>query len=265
MARPPIATGPLIIGRDFSLEVALGNVSGYATLSKFGGASDCDSGVNTDLWDGADGATSTDIWVAPTTARTHDIASASANDTSAGTGMRTCRVFGLASWTAAEVSEDITMNGTTNVPTARPYIIIHRIKALTFGSGETNAGIITATAQTDTTITAAIQAGRGQTGMLIYGLPSTKALYLKAIRLYVLKNAATVEVNAKLLVRENANLATSGYIIKELSQFQSTVPLSRYYEIPKVIEGPAIVKIQVNTDTDGAGCVGAFDAYLVDN
>jgi hypothetical protein len=64
--------------RDFALEVALGKVTGYAPINKFGFALDADSGVPTDIWDGADGTTSTDVWEPPTQARTHDIASTSA-------------------------------------------------------------------------------------------------------------------------------------------------------------------------------------------
>ena len=108
--------------KDFSAEVALGNVSGWDHINKFGEALDADLSVDTDIWDGADGTTSTDVWVAPTTARTHDITSTSANDDGEGTpltGARTVEVYGLTAWNTAEVSETVTLNGTANVATAR--------------------------------------------------------------------------------------------------------------------------------------------------
>ena len=92
--------------RDFGLEVSLGNVPDYLGVFKFGQALDCDSGVPTDVWDGADGTTSTDLWVPPTTARLHDLVSSSASDdNAAGVGMRQVQVFGLTSWSTEEVSE----------------------------------------------------------------------------------------------------------------------------------------------------------------
>ena len=81
--------------KDFALEVAIGNVSKTFKINKFGCGPDCDSGIATDVWDGADGATSTDIWVAPTQARVHDIVSTQAADDGSpvGTGMRTVRIL----------------------------------------------------------------------------------------------------------------------------------------------------------------------------
>jgi hypothetical protein len=155
-------------GNTDGLEVAKGNVPGHSQIFKFGKALDCDSGVPTDIWDGADGVTSTDIWVPPTVARVHNLASSSdADNGGTATGMLTVRIFGLTDWDTAEVTEDVTLNGTANVATVNSYVIINGMRGLTFGSGETNAGIITATAVTDATITAAIQVGRGSSAMCI--------------------------------------------------------------------------------------------------
>jgi len=256
-----------IANKDFCLEVALGNVSGYSCINKFGQAPDADSGTLTDVWDGADGTTSTDIWVAPTAARVHAIVSNDTNDTSAGTGLQTCRVYGLTDWDTAETSEVVSMNGTTPVNTSSSYVIIHRMKSLTFGSGGTNAGIVTATAATDSTITAAIQAGEGQTLMAIYGVPSTQTLHLTQIYASVLKSigVGAVKVDATLLVKENADLATSGFITKERFQYTDQNSLHRDYCPVKSVTGPAIVKMQVETNVANSVATAAFDAYLVNN
>lgn len=247
--------------KDFSLEVALDNVPGYSKINKFGSAPDCDSGVFTDIWDGADGSTSTDIWVAPTQARTHTIASTSGNDAVAGTGLQTMRVYGLKDWDSKETSEIVSVGDTT----ANSYVIIHRIKGLTFGSGGTNAGIITATATTDGTITAAIQAGEGQTQMAIYGIPSTQTIHLKHVRADILRGVSSVISDLHLLVKENADLSTAGFIHKEDFQFASSTPLDRIYNIPKSFTGPAIIKIQVDTNSNNCNVTASFDAYIVDN
>ena len=89
---------------DASIEVPLGRVPGYASINKYGEATDCDSGVPTDVWDGADGTTSTDVWVAPTQARIHQITSTDIADDGdpAASGMRRIRVYGLKTWASAE-------------------------------------------------------------------------------------------------------------------------------------------------------------------
>lgn len=255
--------------RNFELEVSLGKITGYADVNKFGEALDCDSGVDTDIWDGADGVTSTDVWVAPTTARIHDLVSASVNDDGSpvGTGMRTIRVFGLTGWGTAEVSEDIILNGTTNVPTVNSYVIIHRMVGLTFGSLGGNAGIITATAQTDTTITAAIQVGEGQTLMAIYGVPSTQKIAILRSVYTVLKigGGASAKADGTLLVKENADQADAAFVTKERFQFVDGAPYVRDIHPPVVFNGPCIVKMQVNSNTANTVATALFDAYVVDN
>lgn len=255
----------LDVSRDFGTEVGRGNVPGYSKVNKYGEALDCDSGVLTDIWDGADGITSTDIWVAPTVARVHNLASASAADAAAGTGMRTCRVYGLIDWDTDEVSEDITLNGVTNVATINSYVIIHRIVGLTFGSGGTNAGIVTATAVTDATITAAIQAAEGQTLMAIYGVPSTKDIYVKTAMVTALRSVSTVKVDATIWAKENVDQSDAGFITKERFSLSDSHNWPRHWDPPKSFSGPCIVKIQVDTNASNTQVSAAFDAYLVDS
>ena len=172
---------------DPMLGIPKGDFSGYTAVNKFGRSTDVDDGVNTDIWDVANAnsypSAALDqqaIWVPPTTARTHQIASTSANDDGdpVGTGARTIQVYGLTGWGAAETSEVVTMNGTTDVATSSSYVIIHRMKVLTYGGSGPNVGSITATADTDDTITAMIAPGEGQTQMAIYGFPSTQTAYM---------------------------------------------------------------------------------------
>ena len=252
--------------KEFYLEAARGNIAGVYTVNKFGEATDCDDGIDTDIWDGADGTTSTDVWVQPTTARIHDITSTDVDDTSAGTGMRTVRIYGLTDWDTAETSEDVTLNGTSNVATSNSYVIIHRMKGLTFGSTGSNEGIITATAQTDATVTAAIQAGEGQTLMAIYGIPSTQKIYLLQLGMAVLKRSGLdASMDATLLVKEHADLSTSGFITKERLQGATDSPVLRVWGVPKLVTGPAIIKVQVNANANDVDVTASFDAVVVDN
>lgn len=235
------------------------------TINKFGRALDCDANVATDIWDGADGVTSTDVWVAPTQARKHDIVSTSTDDTAAGSGMRTVRIWGLTDWESPEVSEDVTLDGTSNVETANSYVIIHRMKGLTFGAGENNAGIIKATAQTDSTITAAIQTGECQTEMAIYGVSARHVFKVYEVVARMLKGTSNVTADLRLLCMENPGDSDAGWVTKEIFPLGSTTPLHRVYpeKSPKTLEGPCIVKLQVNSDTNNAQVVGCFDGELV--
>jgi hypothetical protein len=136
---------------DFFLSLSKGEIANHSDYSAFGINQDVDTGTPEDIW--LNGGTFTP----PTTYRVHNIASASANDTSAGTGARTVKVYGVVSTGLAE--ETITMNGTSNVATVNSYSDIYRMYILTAGSGETNAGAITATAVTDATVTCTIPTG----------------------------------------------------------------------------------------------------------
>lgn len=252
--------------KHIAVGVALGRIAGISAINKFGCAGSVGLNVKSDLWDGADGVISTAIWIAPTQARVHNIVSTNAADDGApvGTGMRTLRVYGLIDWDTPEVSEDITLDGTTTVATVNSYVIIHRMEGLTFGSGGTNAGVITATAVTDATITAAIVAGRGQTEMCIYGVPSTHSLALVSIMETVLRSAgSSVKLDADLQIKERADQADSGFITKEVFQFNDVAALHRIYGAYKLCTGPCIVKLQVTSDKASASVTGAFDGYLV--
>lgn len=250
---------------SFALEAALGRIPGYGTLFKFGEALDCDSGVDTDIWDGADGVTSTDVWVPPTQARIHNITSTSIADDGAplGTGLRTLRVYGLTDWDTKEVNEDIIMDGTTPVATTNSYVIIHRMHGLTYGSGGANAGIITATAATDATITAAIQVGNNQTLMAIYGFPSTQKLCITQLTSAML-GTATASADMKFLIRSNADQSDSGFRIVTVYNIDNAGSWIQGFDPPEQLSGPMICKVQANSNTNNSIITSTFSGYLVD-
>ena len=142
----------------------------YSPLQKFGRLASMGSGdTNFDVWDGA----SAYSWLAA--AATLTISSASTNDTSAGTGARTVRVYGLNS-DYEEIIVDMTMNGQTGVTIGTDLIRVHRAYVLTVGTGGVNAGNIwigsgTITAGVPANKYASISASMGQTLMAIYTIP----------------------------------------------------------------------------------------------
>jgi hypothetical protein len=256
---------------DFPLEVARGNISGMVSYNKFGRNIEIDSGVVADIWDGgytlASGGVSLK-WVAPTQARTHVIDSDNGGDTSGGAGARTVRIYGLTSWTTSEVTEDITLNDASPPTTANAYVIIYRMHVLTKGATNVNIGNISATASGDGTVTALIRAGQGQTQMAIIGIPSTQTAYMG--RLYTNTNKAVGAaglLDMSLLVNPEPQTELLNFVTKHTFGLQ-TVGTSAFtipYYVPKVIAGPAIIKIQITSGTNDMDVSGGFDLIIVDN
>lgn len=264
---------PEVASVPFEQLIAEGKVAGRFSVNKFGRNIEIDSGVTADVWDGghtiASGGVSL-LWVAPTQARIHDIVSSSASDDGSpvGVGARTIRIYGLTDWDTAEISEDITMNGTDSVATANTYVIIYRMEVLTKGATSSNVGIIKATAQTDNTITAQILANSGQTEMAILGVPSTQKAYVCIFYGELDKaagSAATADVC--LLVNPEPDAELTNFLVKHRFGLQ-TVGVSAYFHPfnpPKQIIGPAIIKATVVSGTNNVDISAGFDLILVDN
>ncbi len=256
---------PLAVTTNPILEIARGNVSGQTTINKFGRNIAVASGATADIWD--DGNTAgVLIWVAPTQARTHVIASTDANDTSGGTGARTVKIYGLPDWDTAEVSETVTMNTSSPPVTSNSYVIIHRMKVVTKGGTNVNIGEITATAAGN--VTAQINVGKGQTGMAIYGIPSTQKLYLGRIYANLNKSGgATGGADVSLEVNTEPNAELTNFTVRHTFGIitTGTSALTINYYVPKIIVGPAIVKMQAVSGVSSLDISAGFDGIIVNN
>lgn len=252
---------PRIVG-DFHLEVALHHVANYHSVNKFGQARDCDIGIPTDVWDGADGSTSTDIWVAPTAPRVHAIVSTDTADTDAGTGARRIEVFGITDWdNGFDTHETVIMDGTTPVNTVNSYVVVHRVSVHNFGSGGTNAGIISATAAVDGTVSAMMHIGVGQSQMAIYAIPTNFLFAITALHTCVVATQAA-NVMGQLLIKIHADTDDSGFVVKREWSFRRDMHYDLEYLPPLIVEGPAIVKIQVVSDSANVNVVANFDGIM---
>lgn len=261
--------------KSYALEVARGNVPGMSSVNKFGHNIEIDSGIAADIWDGgytvASGGNSL-LWVAPTTARTHQIVSTDDNDGKTGspssTGARTLRVYGLTGWSTAEVSEDITMDGTTNVATSNAYVIIHRMKVLTKGGTNVNIGDITATADTDSTVTARIRPGQGQTQMAVYGLPSIQTAYMGSYYASIDRTGGgTATADVCVMVNPEPDAELTNFLIKHIDGVLATGTshLHHPWYTPLVIPGPALIKIQAISGVNNNDVSAGYDLIVVDN
>ncbi len=253
---------------DFDIETTGGNVLGFSHTNKFGRNIQVDSGITADIWDGGHTGDVSLIWVAPTQARKHDFKSSSGDDASGGLGARTVRFFGLPDWDTKETSEVITMNGTNNVATTNDYVIIHRIQVLTKGGTSSNVGVITATAQTDNTITAQIRAGQGQTQMSIMGVASTQTCFIGRVYGDVNKaGGATGLIDMSLMVNPEPDAELTNFNVLHTFGLQTvgTSALSIIFTSPKTFKGPGIIKIQSISGTNNMDVSAGFDTVLRDN
>ena len=261
------AVAPLPIG-DPMLSVARGDVTDLMSVNKFGRSTNVDSGTDTDIWDGANATLDQAIWIAPTAASIHTIVSSHADDDGSpvGDGARTIRVYGLTAWDAAEVSEDITMNGVTGVTTENSFVIIHRMKVLTKGATNTNVGIITATAAAGQgeEITAQINAGEGQTQMAIYGISSLEKAYMTSYYASAIKSAVGVSAAVSLLVNPEPDAELLNFLVKHTNGLGADATnhiqhrFAPYFGIP----GPAIIKMQSNASTNDTDVSAGFDLIV---
>jgi hypothetical protein len=253
--------------RHYMLEIAQGAIPGQSSVNKFGRSTNVDSGVDTDIWDRANTTDDDDIWTAPTQAHTHQIKSTSGSDDGdpAGVGAQTLRIFGLTSWDTKEVSEDIVLNGVANVPTVNQYVIIHRMRVLTKGATSVNVGVITATADTDATVTAQINAGEGQTQMAVYGIPRGVTAYLTGYYFSVIKAAAAVRVSTALLVNPTPDVELLNFLVKHTLALDTTGTsyFDHQFRPYFKINGPAIIKCQGNATANDTDVSSGFDLILV--
>jgi hypothetical protein len=115
---------------------------------------------------------------------TPKISSSSAADAAAGTGVRTMRIFGLVS--GVEEYEDVTLNGQTQVALTKAFTSIYLGRALTAGSGKTNAGdiycntgAVVAGVPSDATKTHfKMPIGTSQTHVCVYRIPAGRVGYI---------------------------------------------------------------------------------------
>jgi hypothetical protein len=260
---------------DYFMEVAKGNVAGSFAVNKYGRAPNGIQLTATDIWSRADAAATQQIWLAPTAARIHTLASSDAADDGtpegAGAGAQSVRVWYLPDWDTREVFEDVVLNGTAGVAMLNAAVIIHRMKVLPVGSTyRINTGMITATAATDATITAQIDAGAGQTQMAIQGVPSTQKAYMVGYDISAHNSAnpaSPVKTDFSLLVNERPDLNTTAFSIKGNAGTIAvgTSSITRKFVPYKLINGPAIIKFQAVTSTADTEATVDFDLVLVNN
>lgn len=238
------------------LSLARGVIKGHSAVLKFGRNTDVDTAANEDIWDGGG------VWVPPTAARIHNLASTDATDDDGDDGARTVEVFGLDA-NFLEISETVTLNGVSNVSTVNSYTRIHRMKVKTAGVDGQNNGTIAATAVTDATVTAQISIGQNQTLMAIYTILAGKTGYMVSFFANMNRSNSTGSADIRLLIRPENEVyqvkAHVGIIGSGTSHFMHV------YIVPLKINAKSDIKIDGNVSSNNTDLSAGFDLALRSN
>lgn len=243
----------------YTYSIAKGDVEGHTALYKFG--SNADIGTNEETiweegglynWDALPYLLGGGALVG--------IASTSANDTSNGTGARTCTIYGLGSHVgeANLISETITLNGQNKVVSANSYQRVNRVVINTAGSSGKNEGIVYVGTGNFTTGVpdykwASIGIGDNQTLMAIWTVPQGKTFYMTAF-------TATTNSNKGLLVRMYAKPFGSVFQIKNESFMYST-GIREQFTVPLKFEELTDIDCRAKGVATGAGVSFTFEGW----
>jgi len=168
----------IVVANDAAYATALGQVSGIASTFIHGANPSAPNGTQVDIW--PNGGTLT--W--PQAATQMDVVSSSVNDDgnpTTSTGAQTVVIEGLNS-SFAEISETVTLNGTTLVTTTASFLRINSMYVATSGTYHgSNAGTITARVTGGGAVQATIAIGLGQSQKSHYTVPAGKtALWVRS-------------------------------------------------------------------------------------
>lgn len=232
--------------KDVFLEaVRTGTYFGKACVdySIYGLNLDVDTGGAEDVW--LQGG----LFVPPTTNRIHDIVSTDANDdgSPADTGARSVKVYGV---TASGLeTETIVMNGITNVATTKSYYDIYKMEVVTAGSSNANEGTITATAQTDGTVTNSIlTTSYNASARCAVFIPTGYTGYLFSIESSMQQATATSFADLWLLQKYSGGVWT-GRQVMTLNNSGNSLE-SHTFKLPYVLAADNWYKIQVASVTN---------------
>lgn len=251
LVRMRVTTGSTGTDLDssFDLAVALGQVDGAYSLTKFGANTAAPSGVKIDVWDA--GGT----YVFLDTAETLSIYSSDANDDISGTGARTVEIFGLDAG-YNEISETVQLAGTVLVPTVNEYIRCNRMIVRSAGSNGSAIGTIKADTSGGNTQTQLVN-GFNQSQMAIWTVPAGKTAVIKYTEASIGKGK---EGLFELTVRPFGEVFQTKKVLKVFEKKSAT---PRVYGT--AVTEKSDIKISVTSDSPNAFVVGEFECIVLDN
>jgi hypothetical protein len=158
------------VANPYLYQVAEGNVPDHTPWSKTGYNADLDTGTE-HIW--AVGGT----YVFPPSAMQLEVYSASANDTSDGTGVQQVQITYLDD-TYTEKTEIVTLNGGTQATVAKNILRVNNFRAYRLGANKVAAGIISLRETDDSPVYSQISLGATRARNSAVTVPLGKTLYI---------------------------------------------------------------------------------------
>lgn len=250
---------------DFLVEVAKGSVAGHSLVHKFGSNPDVDTAT-----------TPEDVWQSgglmhwPTAAGTLDVVSSSANDDgnpTTSSGAQTIVLEGLDA-DFEEISEEVTLNGTTAVTTTASFSRLNRAYVTSVGTYHgSNEGALTITTTVGANVMATIPIGYGQTQLARYTVPAGYTAYFLFGHAYV-DARSTKAADVQFRMMPNADDVTQPYggcqrnIIDQAGLIGASNRLHQAVQIPEKTDVWATV---VGVDANDTAIDVEFQLLLVAN
>ena len=177
----------------------------------------------------------------------------------AGTGASFIHIEGLNAL-RLEQRETVVLNGTTIVATSLTHARINRMRNFQTGTNGSNEGMITATAQTDATITSAILAGNNVTTQAIFSVPANKDAYITSFNASLAKKQAGVaEVNLRVGVFNDVLYINSAGSLHSSGTSRFSVEIN-YLIVP----GGAEIVVEADVDSNNMSVSASFSYFLVE-
>ena len=241
---------------NYHYEVALGRRQGHTTWNKFGYNNDIDIGTET-IW--YTGGTFTPI----VTARTLSVVSTDAADDDGNTGANSVIIYGVdANW--KEQTVVVTMNGITPVVTTETWMGVNRIAIYVSGTGQTNAGVITATATTEGTIQGEVPAGEGTTQQAIFFVEADHTALMDWLYITLTKNSGGTQPAIITKAFVYSAVSNSKY---EVFRDHIKGDVENHTELrpsqPFIVGEKSIVEFQCTTDQNNTEVTCRFSMILV--
>ena len=192
----------------------------------------------------------------PTSAGVVSVVSSDVNDDDGDTGARTLEVQGL-DGNYEEISETITLNGTSAVTTTASFLRVFRMRVITAGATGTNEGNITASIGGND-IARISSANGGQSLMAVYTVPKGKTAYLIDFHGSLSKNQEAV-----FMIRTKNGAVSSAWQVKAMfGTFANSVHY--HYPVPLEITEKTDIEVRVKAGATSE-CGSIFDLVLVND
>lgn len=177
-----------------------------------------------------------------------------------GVGLRSVRIEGINN-SYAEISEVVSLDGTTNSLTTLAFLRVNHITGQRVGSENDNAGVVTATSSSASTIQSSIDTSDGLSHNFHYTVPAGKLAYIINTEVALLTVAASTVVLFELKIREPGN--TWHTIFEKNLDKAIKVRTSEALPIVKAIQPKTDIVMQVTTSINDAEVFATCQLLLI--